>query len=89
MLFVNSIFTALIIKPRLYDGSVNELGRYSMTFDAYEYISKNSDAPIISIGSSKMREAFDGVLIAEHFEETMISTTLLLQGIDLTYACLK
>ena len=41
MLFVNSIFTALIIKPRLYDGSVNELGRYSMTFDAYEYISKN------------------------------------------------
>ena len=40
MLFVNSIFTALIIKPRLYDGSVNELGRYSMTFDAYEYISK-------------------------------------------------
>jgi len=70
MLFVNSSFTVLIIKPRLYDGSINELGRYSMTFDAYEYISKNSDASIIAIGSSKMREAFDGVLIADHFEES-------------------
>ena len=39
-LIVSSIFSLIIeehvIKPRLlYDGSVNELGRYSMTFDAY------------------------------------------------------
>ncbi len=54
-----------IVKPRLYDGSINELGRYSMTFDAYEYIERNSDSAIIAIGSSKMRDGFDGHLLGE------------------------
>ena len=54
-----------VVKPRLYDGSVNGLGRYSFTFDAYEHIEKNSENPIIAIGSSKMREIFDGIAIAD------------------------
>ena len=45
-----------VVKPRLYDGSVNGLGRHSFTFDAYEHIEKNSENPIIAIGSSKMRD---------------------------------
>jgi hypothetical protein len=36
-----------------------------MTFDAYEYIEIHSDSAIISIGSSKMREAFDGQLLGQ------------------------
>ena len=55
-----------VVKPRLYDGSVNELGRYAFTFDAYEYIEDNSENPVIAIGSSKMREIFNGITIGEN-----------------------
>jgi hypothetical protein len=58
----------VIIKPRLYDGTVNDLGRYSFTFDAYEHIKSSSDAPVIALGSSKMREIFDGHLIGQNTE---------------------
>jgi len=63
LLLLSTSTMLTIVKPRLYDGSINELGRYSMTFDAYEYIEKNSDSAVIAIGSSKMRDAFDGHLI--------------------------
>ena len=59
-LFLSYAYSEQIIKPRLYDGSINELGRYSFTFDAYDYIEENSENPIIALGSSKMREIFDG-----------------------------
>lgn len=59
---------SMIIKPRLYDGTVNELGRYSFTFDAYEHVKSNSENPVIALGSSKMREIFDGHLIGEMTE---------------------
>jgi len=55
-----------IVKPRLYDGSVNELGRYAFIFDAYEYIEDNSENPVIAIGSSKMREIFNGITMGEN-----------------------
>ena len=55
-----------VVKPRLYDGSVNELERYAFTFDAFEYIEENSKSPIIAIGSSKMREIFNGITIGEN-----------------------
>jgi len=55
-----------VVKPRLYDGSVNELGRYAFTFDAYDYIEDNSENPVIAIGSSKMREIFNGITIGEN-----------------------
>lgn len=55
-----------IVKPRLYDGSVNELGRYAFIFDAYEYIEDNSENPVLAIGSSKMREIFNGITIGEN-----------------------
>ena len=64
-LFLSYAYSEQIIKPRLYDGSINELGRYSFTFDAYDYIEENSENPIIALGSSKMREIFDGQLIGE------------------------
>ena len=40
-------------KPRLYDGSINELGRYSFTFDAYEYIDENSEKSNHCLGQFK------------------------------------
>ena len=61
-------FNNLVIMPRLYDGTVNDLGRYSFTFDAYDHIKEQSDNPVIALGSSKMREIFDGHLINEHTE---------------------
>ena len=64
-LLVSHLFVNTIIKPRLYDGTINELGRYAFTFDAYDYIEDNSDKHVIAIGSSKMREIFDGVTIGE------------------------
>jgi len=68
ILMLSPIMQNNIIKPRLYDGTVNNLGRYSFTFDAYEYISENSDKAVIGIGSSKMREIFDGRLISNMTE---------------------
>ena len=58
-------FNNMVIKPRLYDGTVNDLGRYAFTFDAYEHIKDSSENPVIALGSSKMREIFDGHLIGE------------------------
>jgi len=65
LIFLIPLIQDAVIKPRLYDGTINELGRYSFTFDAYEYIADNSENAIIAIGSSKMREIFDGNLISE------------------------
>lgn len=65
VLIFTPTLTDIIVKPRLYDGSINNLGRYAMTFDAYEHISETSDSVVIALGSSKMREAFNGVLIQE------------------------
>jgi len=58
----------MVIKPRLYDGTINELGRYSFTFDAYDHIKASSEYAVIALGSSKMREIFDGRLVAEATE---------------------
>lgn len=66
MLMCSQMINENIIKPRLYDGTVNNLGRYSFTFDAYEYIAAESDSPVIAIGSSKMREIFNGISIGEN-----------------------
>lgn len=52
------------VMPRLYDATVNELGRYSFTFDAYEFIEDDEQLSVIAIGSSKMREIFDGLEIS-------------------------
>ena len=64
ILLLSPIVQNNLIKPRLYDGTINELGRYSFTFDAYEHISEESENAVIGIGSSKMREIFDGRLIS-------------------------
>ncbi len=80
MSFVNSN----IIKPRLYDGTINQLGRYSFTFDAYEYISSNDEPAVIAIGSSRMREIFDGNLIG-NYSETGYEFYNLAYAMDLPY----
>ena len=66
LLMCSQIIDEQIIKPRLYDGTINQLGRYSFTFDGYEYVSENSDNAVIAIGTSKMREIFDGISIGEN-----------------------
>ena len=71
--FVVSIVTALlvsvssssmleqkIIQPRTFDGTLLELGRYAFIYDAIDHLSEQPDAVVLGIGSSKMREAFDG-----------------------------
>ena len=57
--------TNYILKPRLYDGTINELGRYSFTFDAYQHINSESENSVIALGSSKMREIFNGAAIQD------------------------
>ncbi len=49
-----------IVSPRLLDGSLTELGRYAFTFDAYDTI-RDDGTSIIFLGSSKMREAINGL----------------------------
>ena len=66
VVIVSQSITNIVIKPRLYDGTINELGRYSFTFDAYEYIDENTENAVIAVGSSKMREIFDGTLFSEN-----------------------
>jgi hypothetical protein len=55
----------IIVKPKLYDGSLNDRGRYAMVFDAYDVIENDDGASIIFLGSSKMREAINGNLIEQ------------------------
>ena len=52
-----------LVKPRLLDGSLTELGRYALTFDAYDTIRDDDGASVIFLGSSKMREAINGLEI--------------------------
>lgn len=76
--FVVSIVTALlvsvssssmleqkIIQPRTLDGTLLELGRYAFIYDAIEYLDSRSEAKVLAVGSSKMREGFDGGLLAK------------------------
>ena len=84
MLLLFPSLTMAVVKPRLYDGTINVLGRYSMNFDAYEHISRTSDSPVIAIGSSKMREAFDGQLLSEIDDHDHDFYNLALAG-DLPY----
>ena len=57
----SSIFIEeIIIKPELHDGSIVELGRYTFVYDAIEHIEEQDTSSVISIGSSKIREAFNG-----------------------------
>ena len=66
LLLFSQIIEEKIIKPRLYDGTINRLGRYSFTIDAYDYISDNYENYIIAIGSSRMREIYDGISLKEN-----------------------
>jgi len=50
-----------IVSPRLLDGSLTELGRYAFTFDAYDTIRDDDGTSVIFLGSSKMREAINGL----------------------------
>lgn len=68
-IFISSqLILSTTVMPRLYDATVNELGRYSFTFDAYDFIAHDNEASVIAIGSSKMREIFDGIEINNQTE---------------------
>ena len=79
-----SVVDSSIIKPRLYDGTVNQLGRYSFTFDAYDHISARDNPSVIAIGSSRMREIFDGGLIG-NLSNAEYDFFNLAYGMDLPY----
>ena len=61
-----------VIKPQLNDGSVIELGRYTFTYDAYDFISERENHSIIALGSSKMREAFNGIDLEEKSQHSNV-----------------
>jgi hypothetical protein len=84
MLLCSQTIDEQIIKPRLYDGTINQLGRYSFTYDGYEYISEESDFPVIAIGTSRMREIFDGISIGEN-SSSGADFFNLAYGMDLPY----
>ena len=54
-----------VIGPRLVNGTIVELGRYTFIYDAIEYLDSRSEAKVLAVGSSKMREGFDGGLLAK------------------------
>ena len=77
--FLVCIFTIFIIitssinivtHARLNDGTITGLGRYTITFEAYELIENDMTPSVVFLGSSKMREAIDGHLIEELSNET-------------------
>ena len=52
-----------IVGPRLVNGTIVELGRYTFIYDAVDYLDSKSEATVLAVGSSKMREGFDGGLL--------------------------
>lgn len=54
-----------VIAPRTLDGTLLELGRYALFYDAMDYLNEQPDAVVVGIGSSKLREGFDGALLAK------------------------
>ena len=65
LILVNPILSDAVDR-KLIDGSVMELGRYHFTFEAYDYISKDNAPSVVTWGSSKMRESFDGLDMEKH-----------------------
>ena len=61
VLVLSSNVGPTLVSPRLIDGSLTELGRYAFTFDAYDTIRDDGGTSVIFLGSSKMREAINGL----------------------------
>jgi hypothetical protein len=62
---LNYVIEEEIVGPRLVDGTIVELGRYTFMYDAVDYLESSAEAKVIAIGSSKIREGFDGGLLAK------------------------
>ena len=62
---LNYVIEEEIVGPRLVDGTIVELGRYTFIYDAVDYLESSAEAKVIAIGSSKIREGFDGGLLAK------------------------
>jgi hypothetical protein len=56
----------IIVKPKLYDGSLIAMGRYAMTNDALDTIEEDDSPSIIAMGSSMMFKAFNGSCFDEN-----------------------
>ncbi len=82
----SSIFIEdIIIKPKLHDGSIVELGRYTFVYDALEHIDEQDTSSVIGIGSSKMREAFNGEEIRKNSATRSVEFYNLGLAADLPY----
>ena len=62
-----------IIQPRTFDGTLLELGRYAFIYDAIDHLSEQPDAVVLGIGSSKMREGFDGAVLEKESAATGVT----------------
>ena len=75
----------IIIKPKLHDGSIVELGRYTFVYDALDHIDEQDTSSVIGIGSSKMREAFNGEEIKKNSATRSVDFYNLGLAADLPY----
>lgn len=60
-----TLLSSQIIQPLLYDASIVRMGRYSITFDAWDSIEIEEDTTIVGIGSSMLQYAMNGTCIEE------------------------
>ena len=56
-----TIIDSEVIEPQLNNGNAYELGRYTFTSEAFNFIENRENKSVIALGSSKMREAFNGI----------------------------
>lgn len=60
-----SMISSQIIQPLLFDASIVRVGRYAITFDAWDSVEEEQDRMIVGIGSSMLQYAMDGTCIEE------------------------
>ena len=81
----SAIIEQEIIQPKLHDGSIVELGRYTFVYDAIEHIEEQDTSAVIAIGSSKIREAFNGEEIKKNSATRSVDFYNLGLAADLPY----
>ena len=64
-IITSSLFNSQIVQPMLFDASLINQGRHSITFDAWNTISEDDGISIVAIGSSMIHYSIDGICIEE------------------------
>ncbi|MBT6873609.1 MAG: hypothetical protein HOA28_00030 [Euryarchaeota archaeon] len=73
-LVTTSMLSSQIIQPLLYDASIVRVGRYALTFDAWDTIEEDNAISVVGIGSSMLQYALDGNCVEDemNLEDTYV-----------------